>query len=150
MRLLLIEAAEADAFAGGETGAWPAAPGWPHDDTVSGLSFARSGGLQYLVIDDDGRIAGECGTKTSPRDGTVEIGYGLAAPSRGRGLGSRVVGELVDVLRGAADVTAIDAEIHVSNIASRRVVERLGFVTDGQPLGGYLRYRLLTAAITDP
>ncbi|HVW80428.1 MAG TPA: GNAT family N-acetyltransferase [Mycobacteriales bacterium] len=145
MRLLRIEAAEAGAFARGETGSWPTAPGWPHDDTASGLSFARSGGLQYLVIDDDGRIAGECGTKAPPRGGVVEIGYGLAAPSRGRGLGTRAVGELVEVLRACPEVSAIDAEVHVSNAASRRVLERLGFVTDGQPTAGYLRYRLVTA-----
>ncbi|HWA65124.1 MAG TPA: GNAT family N-acetyltransferase [Mycobacteriales bacterium] len=142
MRLLRVDAAQADAFARGETGPWPLAPGWPHAATVAGLGFARSGGLQCLVIDDDGRIAGECGTKLPPRDGVVEIGYGLAAPSRGQGLGGRAVGELVAMLRSMPEVTTIEAEVHVSNVASRRLVERLGFVTEGEPAGGYLRYRL--------
>jgi RimJ/RimL family protein N-acetyltransferase len=143
LRLLQIEAAEADAFARGDTGTWPTAPGWPHDDTASGLSFARSGGLQYVIVDDHGRIAGECGTKTPPRNGIVEIGYGLAAPSRGHGLGGRAVTELVAAVRSRDDIVAIEAEVHVSNIASRRVIERLGFVTDGQLIQGHLRYRLI-------
>ena len=89
---------------------------------------------------DEGRIAGECGTKTAPRDGVVEIGYGLAAPSRGRGLGSAAVGELVDWLVARRDVKAIEAEIHESNAPSRRVVERLGFTVSAGPVDGYLRY----------
>lgn len=143
MRLVPLEAAEADALARGDVGDWTTAPGWPHDDTVAGLSFARSGGLQYVIVDDDGRIAGECGTKTPPREGIVEIGYGLAAPSRGRGLGGRAVAELVALLSAREDVNAIEAEVHISNLASRGIVERLDFATDGQPVHGYLRYRLI-------
>jgi RimJ/RimL family protein N-acetyltransferase len=144
LRLVALGSDEAEAMAGGETGAWPTAPGWPHDDTAAGLGFARNGGRQYVVVDDDGRIAGECGTKAPPRDGVVEIGYGLAAPSRGHGLGSAAVAELVELLRAEPEVTTIEAEIHVSNTASRRVVERLGFTTLDGPLQGYLRYRLRT------
>ena len=118
------------------------APGWPHADTSAALSFVRNGGVQFLVLDDDGRIAGECGTKTPTRPGGhVEIGYGLAAPSRGRGLGSRAVAELVSWLSEQPDVRVIHAEVHVSNSPSRHIVERLGFVPDGPPIQGYLQYR---------
>jgi RimJ/RimL family protein N-acetyltransferase len=143
LRLVEIGAAEADALARGDTGSWPIAPGWPHLDTVAGLGFARSGGMQFVVIDDDGRLAGECGTKTPPRDGVVEIGYGLAAPSRGRGLGGQAVAALVELLRERPDVSVVEAEIHVSNTASRRIVERLGFEAAGPAVQGYLRYRLV-------
>lgn len=118
------------------------APGWPHDDTAVALGFVRNGGKQFLILDDAGRIAGECGTKTATRaDGSVEIGYGLAAGSRGRGLGGRAVGELIDWLTEQPDVRAIEAEVHVSNTPSRRIVERLGFIADVPPQQGYLRYR---------
>jgi ribosomal-protein-alanine N-acetyltransferase len=141
--MLLPVAAEAlEAVSQGIVAGHEVAPGWPHEDTVVGLSYLRTGGVGFLIIDDDGRVAGECGTKAAPdADGTVEIGYGLAPPSRGRGLGRRAVGELVDWLGEQPDVTTIEAEIHVSNTASRRVVERLGFVADGVPTQGYLRYR---------
>ena len=123
------------------------APGWPHDDTAAGLSFVSAGGSQFLVLDDAGRVAGECGTKTPTRpDGSVEIGYGLAPPSRGRGLGTKAVAELLDWLRQQPDVTVVEAEIHVSNTASRRIVEGLGFRPDGGVGEGYLRYRLTVKA----
>jgi len=109
----------------------PAAPGWPHDDTADALRFAAEGGWTWLVVDDAGRVAGECGVKAPPDPaGTVEIGYGLAAPSRGRGLGRRVVAALVDELRRSPGVRRIEAEVHVGNVASRRVLETAGFTLD--------------------
>jgi RimJ/RimL family protein N-acetyltransferase len=140
--LIPVAADMVDALSQGIVDDHDVAPGWPHDDTAIGLSHVRSGGAGFLIVDDDGRVAGECGTKTPPRpDGSVEIGYGLAAPSRGRGLGSRAVAELVEWLRDQPDVAVIEAEVHVSNTASRRIVERLGFVPDGGPDQGFVRYR---------
>jgi len=141
--LVAVDLAEVDSLIRGETGGRPSAPGWPHDDTSAGLGFIRSGGSGFLILDDEGRIAGECGTKTPPGDdGTVEIGYGLAGPSRGHGLGSRAVAQLVDWLAALPEVSAIEAEIHASNAPSRRIVEKLGFVPDSGDAAGYLRYRL--------
>jgi RimJ/RimL family protein N-acetyltransferase len=121
----------------------PVAPGWPHDDTAAALSFAASGAWTWLVLDDDERIAGECGVKALPdRDGVVEIGYGLAAGSRGRGLGSRAVAALLAELATRPGVSAVTAEVAVGNEPSRRLLERLGFsVTHTR--GGYLWYRRL-------
>ena len=106
----------------------PVAPGWPHPDTAAGLAYAEAGAWTWLVIDDDGRIAGECGVKGPPTAaGEVEIGYGLAGPSRGRGLGTRAVAALVGELRARPDVRRIDAFVVADNLASRRVLERAGF-----------------------
>ena len=106
----------------------PAAPGWPHQDTAIGLAYADQGAWAWLVVDDDGRIAGECGVKGLPGpDGTVEIGYGLAGPSRGRGLGTALVAALVAELSGLPEVRRIEARVVADNIASRRVLERAGF-----------------------
>lgn len=117
------------------------APGWPHDDTADGLAFAAHGAWTWLILDDDDRIVGECGVKGPPGDdGVVEIGYGLAGPARGRGLGGRAVAALVGELAGRTDVRVIEAEVAPDNIASRRVVERLGF-TVVQTLPDAVRYR---------
>ena len=106
----------------------PAAPGWPHPDTPTGLAYAEEGAWTWLVVDDDGRIAGECGVKGVPTAaGEVEIGYGLAGPSRGRGLGTRAVAALVDELRARPGVRRIDALVVADNLASRRVLEHAGF-----------------------
>src|SRR4051794_23637930 len=73
--------------------------GWPHDDTAHALAFTEVGGLTWLIVDSAGAVVGELGTKGPPTSrGRVEIGYGLAAPSRGRGLGTAAVRALVEVL----------------------------------------------------
>ena len=112
----------------GAVEALPAAPGWPHADTTAGLAYAATGAWTWLVVDDDGRVAGECGVKGLPGpDGVVEIGYGLAGPSRGRGLGGRAVGRMLELLAEQPGVRRIDAHVVPDNLASRRLLERLGF-----------------------
>jgi RimJ/RimL family protein N-acetyltransferase len=131
-----------DALRRGDLGDYTAAPGWPHDDTEPGMSFLDSGGLVFLIVDDDGRIVGECGTKTPPGpDGVVEIGYGLAAPSRSRGLGTEAVAALLSWLAECGDVAVVEAEVQVGNVASWRVLERIGFAESGPVSHGYRRYQ---------
>jgi RimJ/RimL family protein N-acetyltransferase len=143
VRLEPVDVATVHALLAGDPGGREVAPGWPHDDTGAGLSFVDHGGKALLVIDDDGRIAGECGTKAPPdADGMVEIGYGLAAGSRGRGLGTAAVSALVERLTAEPGVRRIEAEVHTHNIASQRVIERAGLVRLDRPSAGYLRYRL--------
>jgi ribosomal-protein-alanine N-acetyltransferase len=143
VKLVEVTAAQVEALREGNDLGLATAAGWPHDDTLAALGFVRSGGAQFLVVDDDGRIAGECGTKTPPRpDGGVEIGYGLAPSSRAQGLGTRAVEELIRRLRKRPQVSYVEAEVHETNVASRRLVERLGFTEHSGPDHGYLRYRL--------
>ena len=132
MMLLPVDRARVDRLLAGETDGLALAPGWPHEDTEPGLSFVRAGGRAWLVVDDDGRACGECGTKAAPdADGVVEIGYGLAPQSRSRGLGTRAVRLLLDELAAAPDVRRIEARVHVGNTPSMRLLERLGFTPDG-------------------
>lgn len=122
----------------------PAAPGWPHADTAVGLAYAETGAWAWLIIDDDGRVAGECGVKGLPTgEGMVEIGYGLAGPSRGRGLGGRAVAAMVAALRAEPAVRIIEAHVVADNVASRRVLERLGFDVAGTTADGEVAYRLV-------
>jgi RimJ/RimL family protein N-acetyltransferase len=57
----------------------------------------------------------------------VEIGYGLAAPYRGKGYGTEAVRVLADWVAAQPGVTAVTADVEVGNNASRRLLERLGF-----------------------
>lgn len=142
MRLQPVSTDDLDAIERGAALDHPAAPGWPHEDSLIGLSYVRSGAVGFLVVDDADRIAGECGTKAAPNaDGGVEIGYGLAGPSRGRGLGTRAVAALIDWLAAQPGIRYVEAEIHETNTASRRLVERLGFAVHSGPDHGYLHYR---------
>jgi RimJ/RimL family protein N-acetyltransferase len=87
-----------------------------------------SGHAAGWLVTLDGRIIGDCGTH-GPADasGTVEIGYGLAAPYRGQGLGTEVVAAISDWLLSRPGVAKVRAAIVPTNVASRRVLEKCGF-----------------------
>ena len=125
-----------DGYAGHRT-----ASGWPHADTADALAFAGPGSVTWLVLDAGGAIVGEAGTKAGPdAGGAVEIGYGLAGPTRGRGLGTQAVSALIDWLGTEPDVQRIVAHVEPTNVASRRLLERLGFTVVAVVDDDELRY----------
>lgn len=119
-----------------------AAPGWPTADTVDGFRLSwqppgvsldpePSGGSRLVVLRDTREVIGDLGWKGGPGpDGVVEIGYGLAAPSRGQGYGTEAVGAFADWALGPGGAETLTAEVVADNTASRRLLERLGFALD--------------------
>jgi RimJ/RimL family protein N-acetyltransferase len=75
---------------------------------------------------------GSGGFKGAPRDGAVEIGYGIAEGLRGCGLATEGVKALVALAFRDESVRCLRAETSVGNVPSRRVVEKNGFVHMGQ------------------
>jgi RimJ/RimL family protein N-acetyltransferase len=119
------------------------AAGFPHADTLDGLGMALTQSLPpgWLVVA-EGRVVGDCGVHGPISDtGAVEIGYGLAAPERGRGYGTEVVALLGDWLLDQPLVRVVLAEVEPGNVASRRVLEKAGFVYEADLPGG-VSYRL--------
>lgn len=116
----------------------PLAEGYPHADTLDGLRmYVEHGGPDdggwFVTLSEDGRVVGDCGTLGwVDDDGRVEIGYGLAAPFRGRGLGTEAAGALADWVAAQPEVRVVTASVEVGNEASRRLLERLGFVLTGE------------------
>jgi RimJ/RimL family protein N-acetyltransferase len=106
------------------------AEGWPHDDTKDGLAMAIAHGQPAgWLVNLDGETIGDCGTHGPPdAAGVVEIGYGLAAPFRGRGYGSEVVAAITTWLLSRPDVRVVKATVLSRNAASRRVLEKAGFL----------------------
>ncbi len=93
LRLEPLTAETARAIVAGDLSGLTTAKGWPHDDTLDGLGMAVKGGQPPgWLITAGGAVIGDIGTH-GPVDeaGSVEIGYGLAAPSRGQGYGSEAV-----------------------------------------------------------
>ncbi len=129
--LVPVPPGRVDAVLSGDLGPYVAGPGWPRDDTVAALSFRAARGMTWLIAV-DGVIVGELGTK-GPLDapGGVEIGYGLAAPSRGRGIGTRAVAALVDWLLGQDGVRRVFAHVDPANTPSVSLLRRLGFAHVG-------------------
>jgi L-amino acid N-acyltransferase YncA len=95
-----------------------------------------------IVRPADGRIVGDIGTHGPPgRDGCVEIGYSLAPSMRGMGVGTAAVAALVGRLAAVPEVRQIVAVTGSGNTASRRLLERLGFLlADELPDTGEVRY----------
>ena len=135
MILVPLTVAQARAIVAGDLAGIDAGRGWPHADTYDALRpFATFGSDEvpgpFLVVV-DGEVIGDCGWYGPPgTDGEVEIGYGLAAPFRGRGLGTAMVKLLAAWARAQPGVRKVVALTDVDNVASRRALERAGFVVD--------------------
>jgi RimJ/RimL family protein N-acetyltransferase len=80
----------------------------------------------------DGRFAGRIGCHEAPSaDGRVEVGYAVAAPERGHGLGGMIVDRFLGWL-SAQGVAFVDASVAPSNEPSLRLLHRRGFVETGE------------------
>jgi [ribosomal protein S5]-alanine N-acetyltransferase len=68
----------------------------------------------------------------------AEIGYALSTPHQGRGVMAEALALVLPELFVGAALERIEARCSVDNIASRRLLERLGFVCEGR-LRSYFR-----------
>jgi RimJ/RimL family protein N-acetyltransferase len=78
----------------------------------------------------------------------VEIGWRLRRAAWGQGLATEAAGALLEYGFGTLKLARIIADIHPENAGSRRVAEKLGLVpsvTEIEPCGSYLRYKLTAA-----
>jgi ribosomal-protein-alanine N-acetyltransferase len=123
--------------------------GWPHADTYDALrAFALHGDdtvpmVWGVMLRDTGEIVGDCGWYGPPADGQgeVEIGYGLAPAYRRRGYATEAVRALVGWMAAYDGVRRVVAGTETTNVASRRLLERLGF-TVTEVDGANVRYAL--------
>jgi len=101
------------------------------------LKRYRDGELWYwcaprlFYLASENLFVGSGSLKNSPRDGAVEIGYGVATTHRGRNIATNGVELLVAEGFSHAEVSAMVAETAEWNIASQRVLEKAGFVRTG-------------------
>ena len=126
LRLVLFTAADAaDMLAGRRQERWH--PAYPRHDDVDAASMVRQEGdpwgPRHIVLD---RLAvGSIGCFGPPVESETEIGYGLVADVRGRGLAT----EAVQALIAAADLVGVRlrASVVPDNSASLRVLAKCGF-----------------------
>jgi RimJ/RimL family protein N-acetyltransferase len=137
-----VASAAAAALAAGDFSQIQAGHGWPHEDSLDGLRMAARGSSLCWLVTLGNLVVGECGTHGPPDPaGAVEIGYGLAAPYRGRGYGRQTVRALARWLLGQPGVSAVLAHTDPDNVPSRRSLEGAGFRYEGDA-DGQCRYRL--------
>ena len=88
----------------------------------------------YMVRTDDAAIVGSCGFKDMPKQGRVEIGYGVAPQARRQGMAGAAVAQLLALANASDEVREVLAQVSPANGASTRVVQRMGFLPCGQQL----------------
>jgi len=88
-----------------------------------------------LVIDEDVRLQGFLVAQTVGGEWEIE-NVAIAADARRRGLGTRLVGELLDMAR-AHSASAVFLEVRESNRAARALYEKWAFVESGRRKGYY-------------
>lgn len=81
----------------------------------------------FIIHRPDNTLIGTCGYKGPPFEGTVDVGYEIAGPYRGRGLATEATMLLVSHALEQKGVERIQAHTMVGPNASTRVLEKSGF-----------------------
>ncbi|AMM20805.1 hypothetical protein AX769_12470 [Frondihabitans sp. PAMC 28766] len=115
-------------------------PSWPGDalgmfrgqlDRLDDDLDEAAGHFTAILLETKVAI-GQLGTKGAPNDvGEQEIGYGFNREIWGRGLATEAVGALTAFVLTLPGVAAVTAETAVDNLASARVLAKVGFTQTG-------------------
>jgi RimJ/RimL family protein N-acetyltransferase len=114
--------------------------------TIASASEVLGPFLAYvIVLHRDGRAIGDAGFHGPPNDeGELEIGYALVPAARGTGLGREAVSLLIAWAQSQPGVRVITARVDHCNVASERLLNRLGFGYAGE-VNGLQRFTLPSA-----
>jgi ribosomal-protein-alanine N-acetyltransferase len=125
--------------------------GWPDEELAGLLSlyvdWARRDptvvgfGPWILIARDENVVVGSAGFVGKPKDGSIELGFGVHAAYRNRGYASEAARALVDWGLGRRDVERVVATCDRDNLASARVLEKVGMARVGDA-DGQLRWEL--------
>lgn len=85
----------------------------------------------WLIVRKDGKQIGTLSFKGSPVDGVAELGYGIGEEYRGYGYATEAVETILSWAFDQPGVNAVAAETAEDNPASRRVLEKCGFLPTG-------------------
>lgn len=96
----------------------------------------------WMIELKDGTHIGEMCFKGLNSDGVVEIGYGITEQYQEHGYATEAVKAISHWAFQEPKVTAIEAEINDKNIASKKVLEKCGFVFTGKNGKEGPRYKL--------
>lgn len=115
------------------------APAW-HERAQAERFIANAGRMERegtgarLAIErvEDGRVIGQCGLLYwNPAFRSATLSYTLHDDAWGRGFATEAVGALLAWAFRAWDLNRVQAETDTRNVASLRVLDKLGFVREG-------------------
>jgi RimJ/RimL family protein N-acetyltransferase len=108
--------------------------------------WSQRGYGEWLVTDKaDGEIMGHCGLAFVGQTGETEIDYAYAAPHWGKGIATEAAFAVLRYGFEQTQLTQVIGLVVPEHIASRRVLERVGFVyqRDAHYFGHLLAYHTL-------
>ncbi len=79
-----------------------------------------------------GERVGNLSFKGVSAEGVAELGYGVEKRHRGKGYATEAVKAMVEWAFGHSEIRVVEAETEAGNGASRRVLEKCGFVATGE------------------
>lgn len=102
-------------------------------DFVRRTNAGEIGKCVYAITKaENGEFLGCCALEPHVNDAdTLEIGYWLGEPHWNRGYATEAAHALIDMAFRTRDIVHIDARCRVTNIASRRVIQKCGFQFQG-------------------
>src|SRR6476659_9851827 len=96
-------------------------------------NFSNRTGFNWMIVrpEDDTVIGTATLFRFEPRHRRAEIGYSLRSDHWGRGLASEAVSLMLEWAFRTLGLHRIEADIDPRNDGSRRLLERLGFASEG-------------------
>jgi len=121
----------------------PWAEGYPLDgDTRAAAAYAshlsgrtgKGGSIPfgYYQVLEDGVVVGGIGFHGPPKEGLVEVGYGMVPAVRGRGVATEALCLLLEVAAGLDGVRRVMGRTEEANVASQRVMTGAGMQLVGR------------------
>jgi RimJ/RimL family protein N-acetyltransferase len=101
-------------------------------ETMAAADPEQPGWFQYAVELGDGHAhIGDVGVNLNDNLRQAEIGYTIAPERQGRGYATEAVRAVLEHLFRVRGLHKVSAECDARNVASARVLERLGFTREG-------------------
>jgi RimJ/RimL family protein N-acetyltransferase len=97
---------------------------------LGGASRSHPFGYYQIVV--DGAIVGGIGFHGPPRDGLVEIGYGVVPDARGRGVATAALQLILGVAASYQQVRRVCGRTTPDNVASQKVMQAAGLRPSGR------------------
>jgi RimJ/RimL family protein N-acetyltransferase len=91
---------------------------------------AGSSHMYSVLTADHGTLVGEIGLHRRTEEGSVEIGYWIAAGQAGRGFGTLAAGAITSVALSLPGVSRVEIHCDEANAASAAIPRKLGYRLD--------------------
>ncbi|KOG28690.1 GNAT family N-acetyltransferase [Streptomyces resistomycificus] len=86
----------------------------------------------HVILDERGEVIGRINLVDVTEDGSAELGYRVGESASGRGVATAAVAVVCRLAATEYALTSLTAVTTLDNAASRTVLERSGFITEGE------------------